>query len=279
MAHDPIAVYKTAMTRVPGYRKFLMEAAGRVPEVASLEDFRKLPFTDKKEYLTKYPLEEICLDGTLRGKHMICRSSGTTQKPFYWPQLPEQERETPQWFYAGLDEAIGVSEKPTLAVVALALGSWISGELSTWALRSASLDKKNLTLITPGLNVDEVVTILERFCAQYEQTLILSYPPFAKTIVDSALAKGLPVKSYNLRFRLVGEGYTEHFRDYMAERLGHTERDVSAIWAGYASTDFGRVGTETPLSIMARRMVFRKGLARQVFGKDEMPSLCQFNPD
>jgi phenylacetate-CoA ligase len=279
MAHDPIAVYQTAISRVPGYRKFLTEALGRVPEVRTPEDFRKLPFTCKKDYLVKYPLEEICLDGTLRGKHMICRSSGTTQKPFYWPQMPEQERETPQWFYAGLDEAVGISEKRTLVVVALALGSWISGELSTWALRSVALDKKDMTLITPGLNVEEVVVILERFSAQYEQTLILSYPPFAKTIVDRALAQGLPVKSYNLRFRMVGEGYSEHFRAYMAERLGTAERDVSAIWAGYASTDLGRIGTETPLSIMARRLVFRKGLAKEVYGKDETPSLCQFNPD
>lgn len=279
MAKDPIEVYRTAVSRVPAYRKFLEASAGRVPEVKTLEDFRALPMTSKKEYLNRYPLEEICLDGTLRGKHFICRSSGTTQKPFYWPQMPEQERETPQWFYAGIDEAIQVSEKPTLVVVTLALGSWISGELSTWALRCAALEKKNLTVVTPGLNIEEAVGLLERFCPHFEQTLVLSYPPFAKNIVDSALAKGLPLESYHLRFRLVGEGYTEHFHGYMAQRLGHTEQDVSAIWAGYASTDIGRIGTETPLSIMARRLVFQKGLAKEVFGLNEMPSLCQYNPD
>lgn len=278
MSLDPITVYRSAVERVPAYRDFLVRERGAVPEVRTLADFGTLPLMHKKNYLTCYPLAKVCLDGSLRGAHVICRSSGSTAKPFYWPQLPEQERDLSSWLSTELEDTFCVSSKPTLVIVALALGAWISGELATWSLRSLAIETGTITLLTPGLNRDDVVDMLAEFSPHFDQTLIYSYPPFAKNIVESALERGIPVRDFNIRLRMAGEGYSEKFRDYLNGLLGHDRDDISSIASGYASTDFGRVGKETPLSVVIKRILHEKGNVAAMFGCDTIPTVCQFNP-
>jgi len=279
MGYDPLAVYKMAVSGVPAYPTFLRESLGAIPEVESLEDFRKLPTTDKHGYIARFPLEAICLDGTLRGKHVICRSSGTSGHPVYWPQLPEQERDSVRWVMSDFEELLHVREAPALAVVALGLGPWISGELASWSLRSAAIEGGCITLATPGYNLDVAVEILGRFGPHFAQTVLLSYPPFAKAIIEGARGLGTPVESLRVSLRLVGEGYSEHYRDYMMRLLGYEERDAFRIWAGYASTDFGRAGKESPVAVACRRLLHKSGLVEQILGTSVIPSICQFDPE
>jgi len=278
MSLDPITVYRTALEKVPAYGEFLSREQGSVPAVRALEEFRALPLMDKKNYLTRFPLEKLCLNGSLRGSHVICRSSGTSGKPFYWPQMPEQERDLSLWLSSELEETFCVGAKPTLVIVALALGAWISGELATWALRTLAMEQGKITLLTPGLERDEVVTMLETFSPHFSQTLIYSYPPFAKNIIETARERGIPVEEFNIRLRLAGEGYSEHFREYVNGLLGHQRGDISTISSGYASTDFGRIGKETLLSVTIRRILHERGLCAAILGSDTLPSVCQFNP-
>lgn len=278
MSLDPITVYRTALERTPSYREFLSRDLGTPPAVDSLEAFRALPLMDKKNYLTRFPLEQLCLDGSLRGAHVICRSSGTSGKPFYWPQLPEQERDLSVWLSSELEGTFSVSSKPTLVIVALALGAWISGELATWTLRTLALEQENITLLTPGLDRDEAVTMLEAFSPHFSQTLIYSYPPFAKNIIETARERGIPVEGFDIRLRLAGEGYSEHFREYVNGLLGHQRDAISTISSGYASTDFGRIGKETLISVVMRRILHERGLCTAILGCETLPSVCQFNP-
>jgi phenylacetate-CoA ligase len=275
---NPLEVFAEAAERVPAYRKFLINHLGGVPSVRDIEAFERLPFTDKKSYILAFPLEDLCLDGTLRGKHFIYRSSGTTLAPVYWPKLPEEERDLPKWLEAGLVCAHAIDVIPTLVIVGLGLGSWISGEQTTWAMRSLAVEGKGVTVITPGLEPQEILELMERFCPSFPQTLLISYPPFAKSIVEEAAARGLPLRSYHLKLGLVGEGYSERFREYMGEILGHESGDVMAVWSGYGSADFGAVGQETPLTITIRRLIHSHGAARAVLGSDEIPGIYQYNP-
>ena len=277
MLCDPVSVYQAAVARVPAYREFLLAQRGLIPEVHSREEFAALPLCDKKSYLACHPLEELCLDGSLAGKHVIVRSSGSTATPFYWPQMPDQERDAARWLYVELDEVLQVQSKPTLVVVALSLGSWISGELATWSLRSLAIEHENITLMTPGLDLAEVVNIIERFSPCFAQTLIYSYPPYARTLVDQALARGVPVDKLNLHFRMVGEGYSERYRDSLNRLLGYPYGDLSSMVSGYASTDFGRVGKETPVSVMIKRLLHERDLSGSVLGLSDIPTVCQFD--
>jgi phenylacetate-CoA ligase len=233
---------------------------------------------DKKNYLSQFPLPDRCLDGTLQGAHIVCRSSGTTQSPFYWPQMPWQEQDAVTWLYSELEETYSIDTTPTLVIVALALGSWISGELATWALRTLAMQKGNITLLTPGLDRDGVVEVLDSFAPHFSQTLIYSYPPFAKNVIESARAKGVAVENHNIKLRLAGEGYSEQFRDYLNSLLGYDKGAVYTISSGYASTDFGRVGKETPLCVAMKRLLYDTGACEKILGTATLPSVCQFDP-
>lgn len=276
---DVLELYRIATERVPAYRRFLGERLGAVPAVATLEDFSVLPFMDKESYIKRYALEEICLDGTLRGKHVLCRSSGTSGKATYWPQLPEQERYVADYLLSDLEESFAVSVNPALVIVALGLGSWISGELTTWGLRNLGVQGGNITLVSPGLNMEETVEILETFSPRFAQTVIYTYPPFAKTLLDLAEQKGIPLKELRIAFRLAGEGYSEIFRSTLNRRMGRNEGDLSSVLSGYGATDFGSAGKETPLCAAIKRLLFENDLAEAVLGRREIPSLCQYDPE
>ncbi len=275
---DLVEFYSMAIRRVPAYGAYVKERCGCLPEVSSPEDFTGLPFTSKAEYIKAFPLEDLCLDGTLRGKHVLCRSSGTKGKPFFWPQLPEQERYVADWLYSDLDEAFGISKNPVFALVSLALGSWISGELTSWGLRNLGIQKGGLTLVTPGLDLDEAVDMLESFAGKFGGTVLYSYPPFARTILEKAAARNLPLKSFRMGLRLAGEGYSEGYRSRLNRLMGYHEGALHSIASGYGSTDFGSLGKETPLCIAIRRILYEEGLAKEVLGRSEIPSLCQYDP-
>ena len=275
---DVTELYRMALQRVPAYRSYLEERCGTLPEVTSAEDFSRLPLTSKGEYIKAFPLEDLCLDGTLLGKHVLCRSSGTKGKPFFWPQLPEQEKYVAEWLYSDLDETFGISQKPVFALVSLALGSWISGELTSWGLRNLGIQKGGLTLVTPGLDMDEAVDMLESFADKFSGTVLYSYPPFARTILEKAAARKLPLESFRMGLRLAGEGYSEGYRSRLNRLMGYDEGALHSIASGYGSTDFGSLGKETPLCIAIRSILYEKGLAKEIFGRNEIPSLCQYDP-
>ena len=275
---DLVEFYSMAIERVPAYRTYLEERYGTLPDVSSQEDFSRLPLTSKGEYIKAFPLEDLCLDGTLRGKHVLCRSSGTKGKPFFWPQLPEQERYVAEWLYSDLDETFHISQNPVFAVVSLALGSWISGELTSWGLRNLGIQKGGLTLVTPGLDLDEAVDMLESFAGKFSGTVLYSYPPFARIILEKAAARKLPLESFRMGLRLAGEGYSEGYRSRLNRLMGYHEGDLHSIASGYGSTDFGSLGKETPLCIAIRRILYEEGLAKEVLGRGEIPSLCQYDP-
>jgi phenylacetate-CoA ligase len=274
---DPVALARTAIERVPAYREFLASTLGHIPEMRDPRDFTALPLTDKPSYVKAYPLESVCLDGTLRGKHVLCRSSGTSGKPFFWPQMPEQERYAPGWIRSDLEENLHISERSTLLVVALGLGSWISGELTTWALRTVAMDCPNLTLVSPGLDLEETAEILTEFSPRYDQTMIYGYPPFMKGILDRACALGADLEHLSVSMRLVGEGYSEAYREGINGMLGAEPGALGTVLSGYGATDFGSVGKETPLCAAIRRLCRERDLTETLFG-EALPSVCQYDP-
>lgn len=278
MKFDPLSVYRTAVERVPAYRRFLERELGAVRDIQSVEEFAQLPLTDKHGYICQYPLPELCLDGTLAGKHAIVKSSGSFDKPVYWPQLPEQERGFERWVLDDLDALLGIRKEPALAIVTLPLGSLIAGELVTWTLRNAAIEHRCITLLTPGAQLDEAAMILERFSPYFAQTILFGYPPFTKAVLEAAHRASVPLAERRVSLRLAGDGYTESYRDQVMQLIGAPERRSWHIWSSYSSTDFGRVGRETPLCVAIRRLLHQSGKAAAVLGSAVLPSLMQYNP-
>ena len=274
-----INLFKETVKRVPGYRDFLAGHKVNSEEIKTFEDFKKLPIIDKKNYLDQYPLEQTMRDGEISKSYMITCSSGSTGKPYFWPRLPEKDKVIPRAMELMYTEFFEIDKKRTLIIINLALGTWAAGELAAESSRIVAR-KSNLplTVITPGLNLEETIRIFREIGNKFEQTIIVGYPPFVRDVIDTGMKEGLDWKQFNLKLLIGGEGTSEEWRDYIAERIG-TKNNIKGIISLFAAADAGIIGHETPLSIFIRRLIRKDSkLCQNLFGNSQVPSLNQFNP-
>lgn len=273
--------FQEVASRVPAYKKMLKEHNINPTDITTIKAYKKLPIIDKKDYLKKYEIEELCLDGKLSDKYLIDRSSGYSGTSFFWPRLVEEDKDYPTYMNLAYEQFYHIHQKSTLMIITLALGSWVGGEKISWATREIALRGKNpFTVITPGTNIDETLEIVNYFKNKYDQIVIVGYPPFVKTIIDEGKQRGIDWKSFTLKIGLGGEGYSEDWREYIREKIGMDKNDFMGIAGGYGAADLGMsVGREYPISVLIRKLAnHKKELAKDLFGEENIPSLCQYNP-
>lgn len=273
-----IEIYNETVKRVPAYRKFLEEQTGTIPEVHSMDDFNRLPLMDKGSYILKHPVEDLCVDGDPNCAHLWLRSSGTSRKPFFWPRRYEDEKNFPKAMAELFHQYVDPEHQPTLIVVGLALGPWGTGMQTSFAFRTLAQESPGLAVCSPGLNNDNIIEVLDRISPRYKQTLLLSYPPFAKNVLEEAANRGMDLPSRNIHCMVGGEGITERYRERMWNLLGHTEKDLHSVWSLYGSTDFANVGFENPLTIAVRRILIENDLCQEILGEPAIPMLFQRTP-
>jgi phenylacetate-CoA ligase len=131
--------------------------------------------------------------------------------------------------------------------------------------------------MSPGIDMDSTMNVVENISPNFDQTIIYSYPPFAKDILDN-LPKKL-IKKCNFKLVVYGEPYTEKWRSYTLNKIGSNitkPHDVSSV---LGSSEGGLIGTETisctTLRILASR---NKKLCKALFKETRVPSVIQFNP-
>jgi phenylacetate-CoA ligase len=282
-------VARAAIGGTRAYPAFLREQIGEVPRLRTFEDFKRLPLTDKHNYVNydRFTVGDLCLGGDPSGAYTIEKSSGHSGQCYYWLRTPEEDAMFPKYLEFAFAQFYGIETKRTLILMTLALGTWTSGEKMAQALRQvAATGKYKLTVMAPGMNADEVLEIVRDLSPMYDQTVIVGYPPFVKTVIDEGTRGGIDWPALNVRIGLGGEGYSEQWRDRMAERIGvDPDRELLAISGGYGAADVGMsIGREYPLTVLIRRLCVRDEVlaSRLFFGADApdgtLPSLLQFNP-
>jgi phenylacetate-CoA ligase len=274
----PLDIYNEAISRVPAYKRFLTDHLGTLPDIKSMDDFAQLPLTSKADYIMNYSTPDLCMDGSIPCAHLWLRSSGTSKKPFFWPRRAEDEQGFPAAMRKLFHDYVSPDVQPTLIVVGLALGPWGTGMQSSYAFRMLARETPGLAVVSPGLQNDSIIEVLERLSPHYKQTLFLCYPPFAKMVLEEAASRGVDVASLNIHLMVGGEGITESYRERMWKLLGHSEQDLHKVWCLYGSTDFANVGFENPLTIAARRMITSQGLWETIFDNPDVPMLFQRVP-
>ncbi len=273
--------FQEVVHRVPAYKKFLKENNINSEDIKTIKDFKSLPIIDKRNYLQRYPIEDLCLDGKLSDKYLIDCSSGYSGTSLFWPRTREEDKDYPSYMKLAYEQFYKIHEKSTLMIITLALGTWVGGEKISWATREIAIRGKNpFTVITPGLNIKEIIEIVKYFQTKYEQIILVGYPPFIKTIIDEGEIQGIDWKKINLKIGLGGEGYSEDWREYIRKKIGLPENDFMGIAGGYGAADLGMsVGREYPISVLIRKFANQnRKLANDLFGEENIPSLCQYNP-
>jgi phenylacetate-CoA ligase len=137
-----------------------------------------------------------------------------------------------------------------------------------------------MSIITPGINKAEVIKAVQNLGDDYDQILIGSYAPFLKDIIDDGIRAGLDWQKYKLGFIFSAEGFSETFRDYVAEKTGLTDV-IHDTLNHYGTVDLGTMAHETPLAILIRRLAIAKpDLYQAIFGQiHKLPTLAQYIPE
>jgi len=276
-----LALFHDAAQRVPAYKDFLKKNGIKDHnKIVTWEDFQRVPLTSKKNYLRQYPLEKLCWDGNLNKPLVFTATSGSTGEPFYFPRTEEADKNAAlihEFFLR--NSSFGV-EKPTLVIVAFGMGIWIGGLITYKAFEiAADRGKYPVSIITPGINKEEIFKALKNIAPLYGQVILAGYPPMVKDIIDEGSSRGVDFKKLNMRIVTAAEAYTENFRDYLVEKTGikNLFQDIMSI---YGSADIGAMAFETPTAILVRRLAMKNmGLFEDIFSEiKKTPTLAQYNP-
>ena len=278
-----LTLFHEAARRVPAYKDFLKKHKVSHQKIRTISDFKSVPTINKQTYLRAYPLEKLCWDGKFKQRRwVISTTSGSTGEPFYFPREDAQDLQ-----YASLAELylvtnFDIHKKSTLYIDAFPMGAWIGGLFTYEAVKTiAERGKYHLSVITPGIDIKEIINTVRKFGNIFDQIIIGCYGPFLKDALDEGVAQGVNWKKYNLKFIFSAEGFSEEFRDYVAKIAGlkNIYRDTLNH---YGTVDQGTLAYETPLAILIRRLAVKKNrkLYSSIFPVAyKLPTLCQYDPE
>jgi phenylacetate-CoA ligase len=161
------------------------------------------------------------------------------------------------------------------------MGVWIGGVITLRSFEIAA-QRHNLPLsfLPTGYNKTEVFKALKKLSPDYDQTILVGYPPFIKEVVDEASDEGINLKKLNMRLMFAAEAFTETFRNYVCKKAGIKNPILDTLNI-YGSADIGAMANETPLSILVRQLLLEDPLLyREAFGQiEKTPTVAQYNPD
>ncbi len=272
-------LFHDAAKNVPAYKKFLKEQKINPETIITLEDFSKVPAVTKKNYLRKYNFSDLNHNGSLNKPLVYTSTSGSTGEPLYFVRDSKLDWNASIWHQFFIDNNIQPEKGPTLIIVAFGMGIWIGGLITYQACEIIGKRGHPLSIITPGINKEEIFKALQKLAPNYHQTIICGYAPFVKDIIDEAEDRKINLKKLKMRFIFAAEAFTENFRDYVATKAGLRNPliDTTNI---YGSAELGTMAMETPLCTLIRRLANKNSdLFHTIFSPiKKTPTLAQFNP-
>ena len=235
---------------VPAYRKFIEANGGNI-----LLD--SVPQTDKTKYLMTNNYRELLSDD-YEETFTIFASSGSSGKTFYWPQLKSNHINTLPRLSEFLETAFEVSKKKTLAIIGLALGSWIGGEHFSWALKSFAINSKfPFSVFSPGNHHDEIIKMIISANDFAEQFIIFLCPSAIAHLKLRAEFLGVELPLEKLKFVVLGEAFPERVRETV-QKDAKVSGSINVMFSIYGSADTGTLGVESLPSIVLRKIFTRE---------------------
>jgi len=274
-----LSVFQETAKTIPAYQEFLKLQKFDPEDIKTMDDFYKLPTIDKYNYINRYGFNEINTTKAGKNLYSISLSSGTVDQPIIWPRYYSYEEFLPLIFDFFGRMYWQIDRKSTLLIDAYAMGSWIAG-FSMYAGYRPLTQKHNFTLATSGADLQSIFYTVKTLSQYYDQTIILSYPTFARTILDKLQEENINLKKINLKMQIAGEGHTVEWRHYINKMINGSENDLTTILDAYGTSDVGLVGLGTALTNLIRDLAEKnKELRKDLFGVTNcVPSLFQYIP-
>ncbi|MFO1055843.1 MAG: hypothetical protein U1E53_02620 [Dongiaceae bacterium] len=273
-----LALFRRTVAEVPAYRELVADHGIDPATIRDASDFARLPLVTKANYVNRYPLAARCRGGRLESCDMVAVSSGSTGTPTFWPRFLSDELAIAARFEQVFHDSFAAEGRRTLAVVCFALGSWVGGLFTLSCCRWLAAKGYPITCVAPGNNKAEIWRVVRALAPQFEQTVLLGYPPFLKDVIDGGRAEGIDWRPLSVKLVMAGEVFSEEWRALVGERLGGSDPLYGSA-SLYGTADAGVLGNETPLSIAIRRFLStRPEAARALFGESRLPTLVQYDP-
>ncbi|MEG1749104.1 MAG: hypothetical protein RR249_05375 [Tannerellaceae bacterium] len=273
------ALLHEMMERIPAYSKFIAESAQQ--EAFNPSDFEQLPLLTKQNYLLNYPMRELCRAEDLNSFHLIGASSGFSKTgAVYWPKRPQDEAGYMQAIETQLRDNYGTDKRRTLVIVSLAFGMWIGGMQIAAAVRNIALSGKYpLMLATPGLDLKAAVNVIKSYQDLFDQLLIITNPSNISLFTALLNQADVHLAPGTVSFPVVGEYFSEAFREHISSTYGHATDSPFVLWTGYGSADTGDVSAETKETIALRKYLHHHPqLAEKLFETCTVPMILAVSP-
>src|SRR5438874_1886495 len=209
---------------------------------------------------------------------MFAVSSGSTGQPTVWPRSVADEYPIARRFEQAFRDSFRAHQRRTLAIVCFALGTWVGGMYTAACCRHLAARGYPISVVTPGNNMGEILRVAQRLGPDFDQIVLLGYPPFLKDVIDAGLAAGVDWSALHPKLVMAGEVFSEEWRTLVGERTGATDPCYDSV-SLYGTADAGVLGNETPVSVAIRRYLSEHPeAARELFGESRLPTLVQYDP-
>jgi phenylacetate-CoA ligase len=274
---ESLRLFVAAKHRVKAYRQVLVESGLETFSPSSPDDWQKLPVLDKKSYISRFSPENLSPDDRIApAAHASSGSSGQTT---FWFRGPKHKQIGTAYYGHIIDDVLQIPRsQSTLVVVCFAMGVWVAGTYTLMAFdRIGEETGRKVTVVAPGMEVDDVASILTRLAPSFDHTVVVGYPA-ALDLLFSELARRGTATPANLHLITSGDKISEEWRCSRMSALGI--RATSSVVNVYGSADGGLLAIETPFTIEIRqRLSVSPALARGVLGEEmSAAAIFQFDP-
>jgi len=226
--------------KVPAYRDFLLKRGLEDHRhVKTIEDFKEMvPVMDKESYIEQYPLDQRSIQ-EVQDTVVFTVSGGTAAAPTLINHSKD-EIYSSNYGKLWLDYLLGdYLSKKILCINSFAQGAWSGGVLTTFIYEGLAKDPKlNLSIVTPGLNAELVITLIDTIGKFYDIILLVGYPSFLRFVYYEGVKRKLDWNAHKVVLMCSGESAAnlKHFfeRNYKINpyfELLNTYGNTEGGWA------------------------------------------------
>ena len=266
-----LMAFHRAAKEVPAYRELCREQGVRTELIVDLESFTRLcPILERSNTFDRFPIDRLCAGGEQGDLAQVLTSSGHGGSGRFSFGLTDRKQAALNEYFIdqSMDEAFQVKTQKTLVINSLPMGVFFSSQC--------------MTVANTSVREDMAAALIQAFGKYYAQIILVGDPLFMKKLTDYALERSLEWCQFKLNAVIGEEVFGEHYRGFIAERLGLTGEQ--RIMASMGVAELGlHLCYETPATIDLRRAAFdNPQFAQDLFGIDPdrmvLPMLYSFHP-
>lgn len=265
-----LKAFQRAALRVPAYKEILKKA-GCVPvKITSVAAFKEMvPIITKEDVFPQYPIEDVCLDGSIGRIRSAMSSSGFSGVFSFGINTEENHHNAVKAIDTALDYIFDISKKKTLFINSLPMGVRVP---------------TSLPVADTSVRWDMALAIFKKFSPSFEQVILLSDPHFLKKILEDGSEQGVNWKKENIHL-ITGEDWMpESFRSYLGTLLGtdweKMDRGLVGGTMGVAELDLNLFHESRDTIRIQRAALADSRLRYALYGEgcDVQPTLFHYYP-